>query len=506
MPEHLDPVPDGVRPAGASAPVGTGPGGAASVLVPGPAPVHEEPRNLWHASLRWTSLGALVLVLLAAFESMAVTTIMPVVADDLDGESLYAVAFSATLAASVVAMVVAGGWSDRRGPSGPLLTAVGLFLGGLVIAGTALNMPVFVAGRFLQGLGGGAITVSLYVVVARAYPPSLHPRVFGMFSAAWVVPSMVGPYLAGVVVEATSWHWVFLGVAVLVLPALALLAPALRHVRGPAPDRHGYEPSAEAPERGPRLPFATLLAVVVAVVLVATGLLADVASGAWAWLGAAAALAVVAVAVRPLLPAGTLRAARGLPAVILLRGVIAAAYFGTEVYLPLMLQRSYGLSASRAGLVLTVGALAWATGSAVQARAGQRVPSRRFLVGGSVLVTAGIALQLTTALLTLGIPGALAGWLVGGLGMGLVYPRLSTEMIRFSTPRDQGFNSAALSIADAVGGAAVTAVTGLLLVGLGGATAAFAACFGLCLALAVLGIGVAGRSVRHPVAAARIGG
>ena len=140
-----------------------------------------------------TTVGSWSLVFLAALESLAVTTIMPIVTDDLDGRALYSVAFSATLAAGVIGMVVFGSWADRRGPARLLLCAIGLFAAGLVVAGTAASMTVFVLGRFLQGLGAGGITVSLYVLIAKVYPQPLHIRIFGAFASAWVLPSMIGP-------------------------------------------------------------------------------------------------------------------------------------------------------------------------------------------------------------------------------------------------------------------------------------------------------------------------
>src|SRR6478609_4586232 len=109
--------------------------------------------------------GAWALVFLAAFESMAVTTIMPVVSRELDGAGLYALAFAGPLATGVIGMVAAGNWADRRGPSAPLYASVALFAAGLLIAGTAVSMPILVAGRLVQGLGGGAMTVALYVVI-----------------------------------------------------------------------------------------------------------------------------------------------------------------------------------------------------------------------------------------------------------------------------------------------------------------------------------------------------
>src|SRR5690606_33474057 len=94
------------------------------------------------------------------------------------------------------------------------------------------SMAVLVAGRFAQGLGGGALTVALYVVVARVYPQRLHPAIFAAFAAAWVVPSLIGPTVAGLVADLWSWHWVFLGVVVLALAALLMVLPALRGLTG----------------------------------------------------------------------------------------------------------------------------------------------------------------------------------------------------------------------------------------------------------------------------------
>src|SRR3712207_6635281 len=82
-----------------------------------------------------TTIGSWSLIFLSAFESLAVTTIMPIVTADLDGRALYALAFSATLAAGVIGMVLAGAWADSRGPARSLLTAIGLFAAGLALAG-----------------------------------------------------------------------------------------------------------------------------------------------------------------------------------------------------------------------------------------------------------------------------------------------------------------------------------------------------------------------------------
>ena len=109
------------------------------------------------------------------------------------------------------------------------------------------------------------------------------------------------------------------------------------------------------------------------------------------------ALGVLVVAVRPLLPPGTLTAHRGLPATVLLRGLLAATFFSTEVYLPLMLHERFGLPLWLAGATLTVAAIAWASASAVQGRLGPRLPHARAVRIGTVLLLVGDGRRLGTA-------------------------------------------------------------------------------------------------------------
>ncbi|WP_457206119.1 MFS transporter, partial [Nocardioides sp. P5_C9_2] len=158
-----------------------------------------------------TTIGMFALIAFVAFEAMAVTTIMPTVARALDGESLYALTFAAPLACGVLGTVAAGRWSDRRGPALPLVVAMVLFSAGLLVCAAAPTMEVLLAGRVLQGLGGGALTVGLYVLVGIVFPAVLRPAVFASFAAAWVLPALFGPALAALVADALGWRWVFGG-------------------------------------------------------------------------------------------------------------------------------------------------------------------------------------------------------------------------------------------------------------------------------------------------------
>ena len=455
-----------------------------------PSVLTDDARAAW-VRLRATTWAMCALVFLAAFESLAVTTVMPTVSLELDGAALYAVAFAAPLASGVVGMVTAGAWADRAGPARPLLAAAIAFVVGLVVAGTAPTMVVLAGGRLLQGLGGGALTVVSYVVVARLYPGALHPRVFAGFSAAWVVPSLVGPPVAGFVTEHLDWRWVFLGVALIVPPIATVVLARVRSLgppEHPEPAPDGLTPAGRAADDAPttvagarRIAWAVLAAVAV-LVLGVSGEIGGAATVVVALVGVAVALG----ALSRLVPPGTLRAARGLPAVIADRGLLAGAFFAAEVYLPYLLTRRYDVAATFAGVSLTAAALTWASAAWVQGRLGERLPHARAIQVGTLIVTVGIAGTGVGAAAHAPIPLLVVAWAVAGFGMGLTYARQTVLVLRYSTGRAAGTNSSALSVSDSIGASLALAVTGVLFAAAssrGGATP-YVACFALTAALA----------------------
>ena len=439
--------------------------------------------SLLSGRYRGATVGSLSLVFLAAFEALAVATVMPTVSAALDGRAWFAAAFSAALAASLVGMVVAGLWADRRGAVRPLLVAVALFGLGLLAAGLAPTMPVLVAGRVLQGLGGGGLTVALYVLVAQVYDDVDRPRILGAFAAAWVLPGIVGPALAGLVAETLGWRWVFLGVLGLSGVALGLMTRTLAEVVAPPP-------AAPVPGAARRVGLAALVSSALLALNAVAGL-----SRSLAWPSAVLAVALALLALRPLLPAGTLRAARGLSSVVALRGAVAAAFFATEAYLPYLLQEQYDAAVATSGLVLTGATLGWAGASQVQARLGDRLPDAAALRRGSTVLSVGIGAILVVALLHLPGPLVVAGWVVSAAGMGLMYPRTTRAVLARSADHERGSASAAVTLSDAVGSATAVALAGLVFTTVGTAVdrEAFVAVFALTTGMAAVAALVARR-------------
>lgn len=455
-------------------------------------PAADVPPDVLWRQRRATALAMFALVVLIAFESFAVTTVMPQVADALGGRTLYAFAFAGPLATGVVGMVVAGAWSDRRGPAAPFGAGVAVFVVGLLVAGAAPTMPLLVAGRLAQGLGGGVVNVTLLVAVARVYPAVLHPRVFAWFSTAWVLPSVLGPSVAGLVADLVGWRWVFLGVAVLVGPTTA---PLLAAVRGLGPVGTGSPSGAgdTASTARRRTGWACLVAVAVLALNVAATLDAP-----WSQTTAVVAAVGAVAATRPLLPGGALRARPGLPSVLTTRLLLSGAFFGAQVYLPYLLVDRDGWGSTASGLGLSTAALAWSAGSVTQGRLGSRLPSRTAVRIGTALVLAGVAGTACAAALDLPAWAVVAVWTLAGGGMGVGSSRLNVLLLGWSTPADQGRNSAANSIADSVGASLALALTGVAFVATGGAEGytgpgPFVAAFALTAALAGAAVALAPR-------------
>ncbi|MFF3732655.1 MFS transporter [Streptomyces sp. NPDC002476] len=412
-------------------------------------------------SYRALSIGIVSVVFLIAFEATAVGTAMPVAARELHGIALYAFAFSAYFTTSLFAMVLSGQWADRRGPLGPLAAGISAFAAGLLLSGTAGTMWLFVAGRAVQGIGGGLVIVALYVVISRAYPERLRPSIMAAFAASWVIPSVVGPLASGAVTEHLGWRWVFIGIPVLVVFPLALALPAIRRrASGPA------DPAA------PVEPYDRRRILLALGISVGAGLLqyAGQELNWFALLPAAAGFALLVPAVRGLLPPGTGRAARGLPSVVLLRGVAAGSFIAAESFVPLMLVTERGLSPTLAGLSLAAGGGTWALGSFVQSRPRLEPYRERLMVGGMVLVAAAIAAAPSVLIDAVPVWTVAVAWAFGCFGMGMVIASTSVLLLKLSTPEEAGANSAALQISDGLSNVLLLAAGGAAFAALGGGT------------------------------------
>ena len=438
--------------------------------------------------LKWLAVG---LISLIAFETLAVATAMPTVVRALDGENLYALAMGVVMATQLMTTALAGPWSDHRSPQSCLYTGIAAFVAGLILCTTAADMNLFVLGRAVQGLGGGLCVVPLYTLVGSNVHPTRQPSFFAAFAAAWVLPALIGPAIAGFIVQHATWRIIFGLVPALLLSGLPFLIRVLGkvpHVASPAPVHH--------------LAVTVICSfgagIFVALLQIMSGTeSADFTPRIYT------IIAVSAVAtflfMKPLLPRGTFIARRGLPSTVLLRGLINGTFLGVETFLPLMLQEVHGWTPFQAGLVLTVGSITWALGSGAQGRIVNPDARRRIPLIGSAIQFVGLTAAILGAFSSISGLVVIVGWTIAGLGIGFVYPAMTVHGLSMSAPANQGRTSSSLQMADTLGGAVAVALAGIVYaVILPEQSAAFAGAIGVMSLAMVVAFAIAHRVLPHP--------
>jgi len=395
-------------------------------------------------------VGIVCLVTVVAMESMAISTVMPVVEEDLGDLWLYGWVFSAFYLGTLIGVVTGGRAVDRVRPVGPMMVGVAVFLVGLAVGGAASGMVVLVLGRFLQGLGAGVVPAVAYVCVGRGFPVELRPRVFAVMSTAWVVPSLVSPLLASEIAERFGWRWVFLGLIPVTIVVAVIGVPSVATVRTPERD-----------DDHPTTPFGSVLRLALGAGLVLGGLgLEQLVIGV--------PVAVVGVliglpAFRTLTPAGTLRALPALPAAVMTRGVLTFTFFSADAFISLALTSVRGTSTRYAGLVLAASSLTWTTGSWIQARFSQRWGAPRLVRLGGLCLVVGPCVMAASLMSAVPVAVWILAGCASGLGMGLAYPQLSVVTLAEATPGQEGAATSALQMSDILGVALGTGLGGVII-------------------------------------------
>ncbi|MFF0391808.1 MFS transporter [Kitasatospora sp. NPDC004615] len=387
---------------------------------------------------------------LTGFAALAVVPTLPTAAADLHGVALFPLVAGCFVAASLLGGVLGGTWSDRAGARDPLAAGLVLTVLTLLVSAASTSIWQLAAGRFLDGLAAGMAAVAINAAIGQAYPERLQPRVLALMSACWVIPSLVGPPIAGLVSELWSWRVVFYGLAVLTALPTVLLVPILR--------RHTLPRTLD--EHPPRPPL-----LIAAVVSVAAALGQYGVSG-WdarhlLFVAVGAAL-LIAFAPR-LLPTGTWRALRGLPTTVLLRGLSSGTFFTLEAYVPLLLITERHVNPVISGFAFTGAAIAWAEGSWAQGQLFRHTPRHRVVALGALVMSAAVALAVLGTFPAMPALTAAPAMPIAAIGMGLLSPALTVLSLTHSLAGREGRTSSAMQTNQNLGQVGVLALASAVL-------------------------------------------
>lgn len=148
---------------------------------------------------------------LAAVDQTILATATPTIVDDLGQLHLSSWIAIAYLLATAASVPIYGWLGDRYGRRNVLNYALGIFCVGSIFSALAQSMPEMIAGRIIQGLGGGGLMSLSQALIAELIPPRQRAKYQGYFAAMFACASIGGPVIGGFVVTHYSWHWLFWG-------------------------------------------------------------------------------------------------------------------------------------------------------------------------------------------------------------------------------------------------------------------------------------------------------
>jgi EmrB/QacA subfamily drug resistance transporter len=434
------------------------------VIELGDAPSLAPSSPLTQNEVRGILISLLLAMFLSALDQTIVATALPTIGRQFNDVSNLSWVITAYLLASTAVAPVFGTLSDIYGRRATIIASMSLFIAGSLMCALAPNMPVLIAARALQGLGGGGILPIVQTVISDVVSPRERGQYQAYFSAVWVAAGIGGPILGGLFAEHLHWSMIFWINLPLGIGALAMLLPKMAKI----PVFHRKR---KVDWSGGLLLMASALAVML--VLTWGGIrFAWLSPSILALAGAATLLGAAFIwhALRtpePFLPL-QLMGGTVVPWAMAAGGLAMGAMIALTVHMPLYYEVVYHLSASESGLALIPIAAISVGGAALAGRAMSRMIHYKrvailgtgfsALMGAALTAFAPLPLWLLLVLLSL-----------YSFGLGTVFP-VSTVSVQNAVARAQvGTATGAMNFFRALlASFAVAAFTAILLIMLGG--------------------------------------
>lgn len=454
----------------------------------------------WREILNRDHGGSLALVCIGvwlhAADGLLVSTMMPAIVADIGGVHLLSWTVALYEIGSIVAGAASGLLALRHGLRWPMAGAALLFAIGCLSSALAPTMTVLLAGRLLQGFGGGGLMALSFVAATLLFPPRLVARVMGAVSTLWATSAFMGPLIGGLFVEFSTWRFGF-GFFALQAVLLAFWLLGRKSAR-----------AAPATEQSQHFPIGRLLLLSMAVLAISYGgiEIAPMRTSAFVLLGIACLVIFLQLEARSdvrLLPRQPIGLGQPIGAALTMILCFAAATIALSIYGPLLMTRLHGTPVLVAGYILALEAIAWAAVAALLSGS----PERR----DRVLIAAGMLIVATS------IPGLAYAvpygpvWLIAlfaicqGAGFGMAWTFILRRATAIASSDEVERVSGAIPTVQRLGYALGAAYVGLVAnaagIGKGNATASLGlpamTIFLACLPLAVMGLIATAQFIRR---------
>ncbi|MDQ1357333.1 MAG: hypothetical protein QOG44_1706 [Acidimicrobiaceae bacterium] len=408
---------------------------------------------------RWILVATIVGSGIASLDATVVNVALPTIGRHfgagVSGLQWVITAYLITLAALIL---LGGSLGDLFGRKRIFTIGVVWFSLASLFCGIAVNLPMLIAARALQGIGGALLVPGSLALIEASFAVSDRGRAIGAWSGLGGITAAIGPFVGGWLVSAVSWRLIFL----LNLPLAVVVLVASRHV-----------PESTDPQAVRQIDVAGAALVVIGLATTTYALIEGPGGGSGGVVAAAAVVGVLALAgfvlverrsSHPMLPLGIF-ASRQFTAANLVTFVIYAALGGALFLLAVDLQQALRYSPVAAGAALfpvtVIMLLLSARAGALAQRIGPRIP----MTIGPLVVTAGLLLMVRIS------PGdhyaatVLPAVVVFGLGLALTVAPLTATVLQAADERHagvaSGVNNAVARAASLLAVALLPALAGL---------------------------------------------
>ncbi|GAA6063797.1 hypothetical protein JCM10212_005960 [Sporobolomyces blumeae] len=147
-------------------------------------------------------------IFLSALDLTSVSTALPAIAAEFETSEYSWVGSSYTLASTAL-IPWTGGFAYIFGRRPVMVASILIFALGSALTGAARNVPMLIAGRTVQGIGGGGIQTLCAILVVDLVPIAERGPYFGLMAAVWALASSIGPPVGGALASAGQWRWLF---------------------------------------------------------------------------------------------------------------------------------------------------------------------------------------------------------------------------------------------------------------------------------------------------------